>query len=358
MRGTVSALVGLALVLVVGLGASASTDPVVDPVPANLGRGVECLELRRALVPVPAGAPAHDRLAALRLFRDAGLQPTIGTLQGSTPAEKRVIVHALRIWRQQIGGVLRDVGGGRDLAAVLDDAAPSLAASAATLSPLLPDFEGNPCALGTTQNGARLTAPIRAALAYEGVLVALVDRSSPARVRAKAPAARARLVEFRRLINRLDAFPQLATGGRAMFAPLSRAIRAAEGGRPTQMAAQVARLGGVQPFLSSALSSRDLGPVPEPSPAPAPGAPSVSVPPTRGLSVEKAFTVLCGAGLVPLPQAVTVGEAPRAGASRRVRIMALGSTPAAGKPASPGAGVVLRFGVFTGTVVVFSGDCR
>ncbi len=46
-------------------------------------------------------------------------------------------VHALRVWRQQIGGVLREVGGGRALAAVLDDAAPSLAANAATLAPLL-----------------------------------------------------------------------------------------------------------------------------------------------------------------------------------------------------------------------------
>jgi hypothetical protein len=375
-------LLALAAAVVLSLGPARALGAAAGPSASDRELSFVCHQLRLATVPLGAAASPQDQLAALRLLLDQGLQNAVGSLrvttqQGTAPAGALAILHRLRVWRGQLQAVLRAVGAGQDVQGALDAAGPALAGSVAALAPLLPDLDGAPCAL-SAQGGPPLSAPARAALTYEGVLAALADRSSPGRLRSAAPAAGAGRGAGTRRVARLRAsFPGLAASVRALLPDLSRAVRAAAAGRGGEVAAAVRRLGGIQPFLLGALATRDLGPVPVPTPAPAAGAPSVSVPPTRGLSADRALAALCRAGLLPAPHAVVVGElsfgrqrafrralaAARTPASRTrvfgryLPVRVLGTEPAAGSSAAPGASVVLRLGVLQGTSVAFPSRC-
>lgn len=379
LRWTSAAAAVLASLAAVALalpGAPARSAPTPDP-----ALTLTCLQLRRATV--PQSPFPSERLVALRLLLDGGLDVAVGDLRAQAAGRPAApgtaeALHHLRVWRTRAQRVLRQVAAGRQPAAALAAAEPGLTASAAAVAPLVPDADGTPCALAPGHAVLSPAGPLRAALLYEGVLVALGDRSSPARVRAEAPVASRALLRFAAQLSRLrPRFPRLAASGRSLVPSLRAAVLSAGRARPQEVAGAVTRLGGIQPFLMNALSTRDLEPVPVPSPPPGPGEPGVVVPRLRGLPPLEAFGRLCEVGLAGVPHATIVGEqsveserrmrAALAGArtpEARTRVYrlfqpvtTLGTDPRAGATVSPGARVTLRLGVLQGSAVVLGAAC-
>lgn len=354
---TIAALTAAAIVALSPVGPTArAASPADDALPT-----LACQQLRRASLPL---SPFYsERLIALRLMLDGGLQGAIGMLrpqvgEGTPPVRTAETLHALRVWRTQIQGVLRRVAEGREPRLVLAEAEPALSASAATVASLLPDADGSPCVLAAEGGVLSPAGPLRAAVLYEGVLVALSDRSSEARIRSRAPAAARLLGRLTTQLSRLRArFPNLAAGGRSLLPTMRAAVRAAVHGQPAEVAAGVRRLGGVQPFLMGALASRDLAPPPVPSPPPGPGEPSLVLPRVRGMAVGAAFGRLCRLGLAPLAHATIIGERPAGTRTGPPPVRVLGTDPAAGAAVSLGARVTLRLGVLQGISIALPAAC-